>query len=145
MVLKPIYKPEFFDENRTLRLHSKIPPHKALNLECTFKKASEAWRVSVSIICTIAENQKNPPINFTCQLPPIDLQPMDTKVIGAWNSIFWKEDYWPLPLLTQEGKSAQLNPEEALDELANQDLLVITVYKNGFTVKSEYLQLETNQ
>jgi hypothetical protein len=143
MVLKAIYKPEFCDGNRTLHLYLEISPRKTLSLECTLQKANETWRVSASIICTVAQNQKNPPLTYTCQLPPIVLQPMDTRVIGAWYDVFWKENQWPIPLLMLEDE--QLDPIESLDRFANQNLLEIKAYKNGFTLKSEYLQLETNQ
>jgi hypothetical protein len=144
MTLRPIYDSKFYDKNCDLQLSLEISAHKALKIQCSIKKADDAWTVGASIFCIVSENQKNPAKTFTCQLPSLTLEPTEIKVIGAWLDVFLKENSWSLPPLICEDDSTQLDPLASLEEYANQNLLEITAYTNGVTVKSEYLQLQEN-
>jgi hypothetical protein len=144
MAVKSISSPAFYDADRNLRLSLAISPKRTLKLECFIERVNETWTVNASAVCIISQNQKNLSGTFRCQLPPLVLQPMDVRVLGAWREVFMKDYYWPFPPLIREDNSSELDPLEGLEEYANQDLLQISAYRNGFTVRSDSLQLESD-
>ena len=145
MTFKPIYDPVFFDSNSKLSLCLTISPDKNLELKCSIKKVENTWQIKVHLVCLVSQNHENAPKTFVCKLKPVDLQAMESRVIGAWKEVFLKEsgNQLNLPAFIRDIDWDRLDPIDALDQFANQDLLEISAYENGITLKSEYLKIKT--
>ncbi len=145
MSFKPISDSVFIEDNSTLNLLLAIAPKKQMELVCSINKAGDAWQIQAQIICTISENQTQSPQKFACNLGSVKLEPMETRTIGAWKEVFSRSggDQWNLAKMhLEDDNGRRMNAVETLAKYANQELVEITAYGNGVSVKSDYLTLK---
>lgn len=145
MSFKPISDSVFIAVNSTLNFHLDISSEKKMDLECSIVKVGEAWQVQAQIAYFISLKPTQSTQKFECSLDSVYLEPMETRTIGAWKEVFLRSngDQWSLSALVLEGnREVYINPVESFAKYANQNLLEITAYENGVSIKSDYLTLK---